>query len=107
MAVGRLRSLCHNLVTKAHYPKDTPVGIVERAGCPDQRTIVGNMETIADLAERYDVKPPSTIVVGEVVNVLLTEDDFGILLEEKEVSDSSSSAEQRREGLLVQVSTTI
>ena len=83
------------------------MGIVERAGCPDQRTIVGNMETIANLAERYDVKPPSTIVVGEVVNVLLTEDDFGILLEEKEVSDSSSSAEQRREGLLVQVSTTI
>ena len=83
------------------------MGIVVRAACPDQRTIVGNMETIANLAERYDVKPPSTIVVGEVVNVLLTEDDFGILLEEKEVSDSSSSAEQRREGLLVQVSNTI
>ena len=76
MAVGRLRTLCQNLVTKAGYPVDTPVGIVERAGCPDQRTVVGTMETIADLAERYDVKPPSTIVVGEVVNVLLTEDDF-------------------------------
>ncbi|KAL7523614.1 hypothetical protein ACHAXR_000256 [Thalassiosira sp. AJA248-18] len=77
MAVGRLRTLCHNLVTKAHYPIETPVGIVERAGCPDQRTVVGTMENIADLAEEYDVKPPSTIVVGEVVNVLLTEDDFG------------------------------
>jgi len=29
------------------------------------------------LAEEYNVKPPSTIVVGEVVNVLLTEEDFG------------------------------
>lgn len=76
MAVGRLRTLCENLVEKAHYPKETPVGIVERAGCPDQRTVVGTIETIADLAEEYDVKPPSTIVVGEVVNVLLTEDDF-------------------------------
>ena len=37
---------------------------------------MGTMETIADLAEQYDVKPPSTIVVGDVVNVLLTEDDF-------------------------------
>ena len=76
MAVGRLRTLCENLVTKAHYPIDTPVGIVERAGCPHQRTVVGSMENIADLAEKYDVKPPSTIVVGEVVNVLLTDDDF-------------------------------
>lgn len=98
MAVGRLRTLCHNLVTKAHYPKDTPVGIVERAGCPDQRTIVGNMETIADLAERYNVKPPSTIVVGEVVNVLLTGDDFGM---EDELAHGCDE-QRRREGLLVQ-----
>jgi len=76
MAVGRLRELCRDLVSKAGYPKDTPVGIVERAGCPEQRTVVGTMDTIADLAERYDVKPPSTIVVGEVVNVLLTEEDY-------------------------------
>lgn len=77
MAVGRLRTLCHNLCEKAHYPIDTPVAIVERAGCPDQRTVVGTMTNIADLADEYNVKPPSTIVVGEVVNVLLTEDDFG------------------------------
>lgn len=77
MAVGRLRKLCHNLVEKAKFPMGTPVGIVERAGCPDQRTVVGTIGTIADLAEEYGVKPPSTIVVGEVVNVLLTEDDFG------------------------------
>lgn len=76
MAVGRLRELCNNLIEKANYPPTTPVGIVERAGCPEQRTVVGTMENIADLAERYKVKPPSTIVVGEVVNVLLTEDDF-------------------------------
>ena len=77
MAVGRLRTLCNNLVEKAHYPIETLVGIVERAGCPDQRTVVGTMENIADLAEEYGVKPPSTIVVGDVVNVLLTEEDFG------------------------------
>lgn len=76
MAVGRLRELCNNLITKANYPPTTPVGIVERAGCPEQRTVVGTMENIANLADKYKVKPPSTIVVGEVVNVLLTEDDF-------------------------------
>lgn len=76
MAVGRLRALCGRLATLAKYPVDTPVGIVERAGCPDQRTVVGTLDTIADLAEEHGVRPPSTIVVGEVVNVLLTEQDF-------------------------------
>jgi len=46
------------------------VAIVEKAGCPGQRTVVGDMTNIADLAEQYQVKPPSTIVVGEVVRVL-------------------------------------
>jgi siroheme synthase len=75
MAVGRLKELCERLIEKAGYPADTPVAIVEKAGCPDQRTVVGNMMTIADLAAKYNVKPPSTIIVGEVVNVLLDSDD--------------------------------
>ncbi len=82
MAVGRLRQLSDSLIHKAGYPPQTPVGIVERAGCPEQRTVVGTMESIADLAEKFEVKPPSTIVVGEVVNVLLTEEDFVEIVEE-------------------------
>lgn len=74
MAVGRLRELCRRLIDMAGYPSKTPVGIIQDAGCPQQRTIVGNMETIGDLAEKYQVKAPSTIVVGEVVNVLLEKD---------------------------------
>lgn len=71
MAVGRLRELCERLVQLAGYPSDTPVGIVEKAGCPDQRLVVGNIETIGDIAEAAKIQAPSTIVVGEVVNVLL------------------------------------
>jgi len=77
MAVGRLRELCGRLITLAGYPNDTPVAIIERAGCPNQRTVVGNMETIGDIAEKYNVQAPSTIVVGDVVNVLLDKDDEG------------------------------
>jgi len=71
MAVGKLRGLCERLIDLAGYPPKTPVAIVERAGCPDQRTVVGNMETIADIAKENNIKPPSTIVVGDVVHVLL------------------------------------
>jgi siroheme synthase len=71
MAVGRLKELCQRLIDKANYPSNTPVAVVERAGCPDQRTVVGTMLTIADLTVQYNIQPPSTIVVGDVVNVLL------------------------------------
>jgi uroporphyrin-III C-methyltransferase len=74
MAVGRLRELCQRLCDQAGYPETTPVAIVEKAGCPEQRTVVGNMMTIGDLAEKHNIQPPSTIVVGEVVNVLLDKD---------------------------------
>ena len=75
MAVGRLGELCQRLINLAGYPSRTPVAIIESAGCPNQRTVVGTMETIADLAKEYDVKPPSTIVVGDVVNVLINVED--------------------------------
>jgi Tetrapyrrole (Corrin/Porphyrin) Methylases len=71
MAVGRLKELCQRLIEKANYPSNTPVAVVERAGCPDQRTVVGTMLTIADLTVQHNIQPPSTIVVGDVVNVLL------------------------------------
>jgi len=71
MAVGRLQQLMDNLCNLAGYPRDTPVGIVERAGCPDQRTLVGDMSTIASLAEQHVIKAPSTIIVGDVVPVLM------------------------------------
>lgn len=75
MAVGRLRELCGKLIELAGYPIGTPVAIVEKAGCPDQRTVAGNMQTIGDIAEEYNVKPPSVIIVGKVVNVLLDKDE--------------------------------
>lgn len=77
MAVGRLEELTHRLITMAGYPEDTPVAIVEKAGCPTQRTVVGDMRTIAGLAKEHNVKPPSTIVVGDVVHALLPRDENG------------------------------
>lgn len=75
MAVGRLRELSTRLMNMANYPSNTPVGIIQNAGCPNQRMVVGNLDTIADIAEEYQVKAPSTIVVGDVVNVLLEQDN--------------------------------
>jgi siroheme synthase len=79
MAVGRLRELCERLVRLAGYPKDTPVAIIEKAGCPTQRTVIGDMQSIADIAVKHNIQAPSTIVVGKVVNVLLDDDQHEII----------------------------
>jgi uroporphyrinogen III methyltransferase/synthase len=47
-------------------PADEPVAIVERGTLPDQRTVSGTLETIAELAAAAAVKPPSVTVVGPV-----------------------------------------
>jgi siroheme synthase len=76
MAVGRLQELCTKLQSMANYPPNTPVAIIEKAGCYNQqRTIVGTLTTISSIANQYNIQSPSTIVVGDVVNVLLDEED--------------------------------
>ncbi|HEX5927150.1 MAG TPA: uroporphyrinogen-III C-methyltransferase [Baekduia sp.] len=45
---------------------DEPVAIVERGTLPDQRTVSGTLETIAELAAAAAVKAPSVTVVGAV-----------------------------------------
>ena len=63
----------HNLVplttalTRAGLAADTPAAVVERGFTPDQRSIVGTLATLPDLAARAGASSPSVIVVGEVV----------------------------------------
>jgi uroporphyrin-III C-methyltransferase/precorrin-2 dehydrogenase/sirohydrochlorin ferrochelatase len=50
-------------------PADTPVAIVESGFLPEQRTTVGTLATIADLAAERGVKPPAVVVIGTVVDL--------------------------------------
>jgi uroporphyrin-III C-methyltransferase len=63
----------HNLVplttalARAGLDADTPAAVVERGFSPDQRSVVGTLATLPDLAARADATSPAVIVVGEVV----------------------------------------
>jgi uroporphyrin-III C-methyltransferase len=63
----------HNLVplttalARAGLAADTPAAVVERGFTPDQRSIVGTLGTLPDLAARARSSSPGVIVVGEVV----------------------------------------
>jgi uroporphyrin-III C-methyltransferase len=50
-------------------PAATPVALVRNASRPDQQTVVGRLDDIADCALRADVRPPALIVIGEVVSL--------------------------------------
>jgi uroporphyrin-III C-methyltransferase/precorrin-2 dehydrogenase/sirohydrochlorin ferrochelatase len=66
MGVRLLRDSAAALVA-AGRPAATPVAIVERGWTPRQRTTVGTLRDIADLADARGVESPAVVVVGDVV----------------------------------------
>lgn len=70
MAVGRLRSIAADCVQTQNFPLDCPALVVEQAATPRQRTILGDLSDIADLAERHAIKAPATVVFGDAVRAL-------------------------------------
>ena len=65
MGVRALPRIADQL-TEHGRPADEPVAIVERGTLPDQRTVHGTLDTIAELAAAAAIKPPSVTVVGRV-----------------------------------------
>ncbi|MDO4918440.1 uroporphyrinogen-III C-methyltransferase [Kocuria sp.] len=63
-----VRGLARNAETlvAAGYPEDIPVAVVERGWTPEQRSTVGELGSIAALAEERDVRAPAVILVGRV-----------------------------------------
>ncbi|KAJ2747737.1 uroporphyrin-III C-methyltransferase [Coemansia sp. BCRC 34301] len=69
MSVKRLLPITE-LLGQSGCPLDLPIAIVERAGCSDQRTVRGTLETIVGIVERVGHNAPGLIVAGYAVNVL-------------------------------------
>ncbi len=54
-------------------PADAPVAVIASGTLPEQRTVVGTLDDIAELVGAAGLEPPATIVIGEVVRVGLTQ----------------------------------
>ena len=66
MGVGRLAEISAGLIAAGREP-GTPVACVRWGTVPEQRTVTGTLEDIADRVAEAGLKPPAIIVVGEVV----------------------------------------
>ena len=68
MAVSALAEATAALVASGK-PAATPAAVVESGCTPQQRTTVGTLATIADLARERQVRAPAVLVVGDVVGL--------------------------------------
>jgi uroporphyrin-III C-methyltransferase len=66
MGAARLPEVCRALVA-AGRPPDEPAAAVEAATTPAERTVVGTLATLPDLARAARLGAPATLVVGAVV----------------------------------------
>src|SRR3712207_1378283 len=68
MGVGRLREISSELVSAGRSP-GTRVAVIRWGTVPEQQTVTGTLEDIADRVAEAKLKPPAITVVGEVVSL--------------------------------------
>lgn len=66
MGVHNLPQITHQLLAGGRHPQ-TPIALIEKGTCSQQRTVTGTLENIIEIAK--EIQPPSIIIVGEVVKL--------------------------------------
>jgi uroporphyrin-III C-methyltransferase/precorrin-2 dehydrogenase/sirohydrochlorin ferrochelatase len=61
-------TLCKELVAHG-LPASTPVALVEQGTTPQQRVFTATLDTLLDVIANQDIKPPTLIIVGDVVTL--------------------------------------
>jgi siroheme synthase len=68
MGTHGLDLLCSELI-KHGMPADMPAAIVQQGTTQQQRVYTGTLQTLPALPKQHDIKPPSMIIIGEVVKL--------------------------------------
>jgi len=78
-------TLCKEMVAHG-LPASTPVALVEQGTTPQQRFYIATLDTLLHVIASKDIKPPTLIIVGEVVTL----HEKLSWLEEHHIDDSDS-----------------
>lgn len=68
MGLGGLADICRKMIEHGQ-PADLPAAAVQQGTTPSQRVVTGTLETLPALVEAAQLKPPSLIIIGEVVKL--------------------------------------
>jgi uroporphyrin-III C-methyltransferase/precorrin-2 dehydrogenase/sirohydrochlorin ferrochelatase len=61
-------TLCKEMIAHG-MPPSTPVALVQKGTTPEQKIIVGTLGTLDEIVKSHEFKPPTLIIVGEVVSM--------------------------------------
>ncbi|MDJ0881207.1 MAG: siroheme synthase CysG [Gammaproteobacteria bacterium] len=68
MGLNNVQGICSEL--KAHgRDEHTPAALIEKGTTPEQRVFIGDLNSLPELVHQNNVKAPTLIVVGEVVEL--------------------------------------
>lgn len=68
MGLNNVKSICEAL--KQHgRDAGTPAALIEKGTTPEQRVFIGDLDTLPGLVHKNNVKAPTLIVIGEVVEL--------------------------------------
>lgn len=68
MGLLGVKTLCAKLVEHG-LPSDKPMALVQKATTREQKVLTGTLGTMPELLEKTTIKPPTLIIVGDVVNL--------------------------------------
>ncbi|MEX2963586.1 siroheme synthase CysG [Microbulbifer sp. TYP-18] len=68
MGLTGIETICRELIDHG-LSKKTPAALVEKGTTPDQRVVVGDLETLPGLAEREKIEAPALSIIGGVVSL--------------------------------------
>ncbi|MGV2873561.1 uroporphyrinogen-III C-methyltransferase [Colwellia sp. E150_009] len=67
MGIKSLPIITQQLVS-AGRAKTTPAALIRKGTYESQEVVKGNLATLEELVQRYNIKPPSLIIIGNVVD---------------------------------------
>jgi len=68
MGLLGVKTLCAKLIEHGLSEK-TPMALVQKATTRQQKVLIGTLKSMPELLETANIKPPTLIIVGEVVNL--------------------------------------
>ena len=68
MGLHGVPSICAGL-TSHGMPASTPVALIQQGTTPNQRVYISTLEKLPEFVKQQDIRPPTLIIVGDVVNL--------------------------------------
>ena len=63
-----LEAFCRELIVRG-LPKTMPAALIQRGTTPQQKVHIGDLTTLPEISKQHEIKPPTMIIIGEVVKL--------------------------------------